>query len=501
MFFEIFDHVRDAAGRGRAGKGSRVHHFAGLDVGLREGVGRQLPALGLDDDPDVDAVFLGELEVPLVVGRYGHDGPRAVLHEGVVGDPERHFLAVYGVDDVGPREDALLLDGLVAADGGPLALHAVAERQDLLLPLGAGNEVGDEGVLRRQAHERNAPERVGPGRETRHGRAAGEGEIDACALAAADPVGLHRADLFGPVAQFRQVIEQPLGVLGNPEEPLVQVLQADLGPASLAAAVHDLLVRQARLARRAPVHRRLLAVRQAALVEDQEDPLGPLVVVGGGGVDLPPPVVPEAPSAELVLHVRHVVADPGGGQDAGVDGGVLGRQTEGVEPHRREHLVATHHLVAGHDVTHDVVAAVTDVQHAAGVREHGQAVELPVGRGVAVGLEGVVLVPPLLPLLLDLFGVVVVHGRSSCVVGGGPTRRLTRVLLNEKGLGFTPRPLHSCCARTGPGIYRARTRAGFSRFHLMAWGVSAWGVGVSRQNGRRTRGAAIVTRRRQRTIC
>ena len=47
---------------------------------------------GLRRAHDGKVVGLGEVPVPLVLGRDGHDGPRAVAHEDVVGDVDRDGL-------------------------------------------------------------------------------------------------------------------------------------------------------------------------------------------------------------------------------------------------------------------------------------------------------------------------------------------------------------------------------------------------------------------------
>src|SRR5207247_10084141 len=92
--------------------------------------------------------------------------------------------------------------------------------------------------------------------------------------------------------------QQPLGVPGDGEEPLLEkpLLDPDIG-VPFAVAVDDLLVRQHRLARRTPVDRGPLAERQARLEELQEEPLRPLVVPEILGRELVTPVehAPEAP--------------------------------------------------------------------------------------------------------------------------------------------------------------------------------------------------------------
>ena len=87
-----------------------------------------------------------------------------------------------------------------------------------------------------------------------------------------------------------QIVDQALGVLGDAQHPLALLLADDGAAAALAHALHYLLVGQHALAGGAPVHRHSGLVGQAVLIELEEDPLGPLVVAGIGGVDLPAPV-------------------------------------------------------------------------------------------------------------------------------------------------------------------------------------------------------------------
>ena len=94
-----------------------------------------------------------------------------------------------------------------------------------------------------------------------------EREDDARAVGAADPVALHRQHALGPVDQLVHVVEQPLGVVGDAQEPLRELAQLHLGAAPLAAAVDDLLVGEHRLVLRAPVDRGLAPLGQAALEE------------------------------------------------------------------------------------------------------------------------------------------------------------------------------------------------------------------------------------------
>ena len=77
-----------------------------------------------------------------------------------------------------------------------------------------------------------------------------------------------------------EVVEQAVGVVGDAEEPLLELADLDERAGALAAPVDDLLVGEHRLVDGIPVDGRLLAVGEAALEELQEDPLRPAVVRG-----------------------------------------------------------------------------------------------------------------------------------------------------------------------------------------------------------------------------
>ena len=152
------------------------------------------------------------------------------------------------------------------------------------LVLRAGGERVQIGVLGRQHEEGGAEEGVGAGREDREVDAELlAGEDDLSALRAADPVALHGHDVVGPGLEDREVVEEPVGVVGDLEEPLLELLLLDEGAAALAMAVDNLLVGEDGRVHWAPLDGRLGAVGEAALEEAEEEPLGPAVVLGVGG--------------------------------------------------------------------------------------------------------------------------------------------------------------------------------------------------------------------------
>ena len=361
-----------------------VHQDAGLPGILR-----------FDHLGDRDAVLLGELIVPLIMGGHAHHRAGAVVHEDVVGGKYRHLLPGERVDRLQPGKMAQLHvagEALFPALGG----HLIAEGLEPGIGL---RRLLDERVLGGEGHEGHPVEGVQPGGEHRHLLAVGQVEGEPGPLGLADPVPLHGFDVLRPV-DLVQVRQQLLGVAGDGEEVLLHGLLHHRMAGALVLAVHHLLVGQDRAQGLAPVHVAHGPEHVAALPHLDEEPLVPPVVLGQEGGDLPVPVIADAHLLDLALHLLDIVPGPDGRVDAVLDGRVLRRQAEGIPAQRVQHLVAAHAPEPGHHVAEGVVAHVAHVDAPAGVGQHHQHVEGPVpglefrGAGRAEG-------PGLGPALLD----------------------------------------------------------------------------------------------------
>ncbi len=205
----------------------------------------------------------------------------AVLHQDVVGDPDGDRFACGRVAGVGTDEDARL--GLLTHPPrhDVLGLHLpliCPDRRALL----DGGELVHQRMLGREDQIGRAEHGVGPGREDRDLLAARGLEDELRPFAPADPVLLKEGGGGGPV-EVLEVLEEPLCVIRDAEEPLVEEALLDRCVAPLTVAVDHLLVGEHRLVLGTPVHRRALLVREARLEELEKEPLGPLVVRGIGG--------------------------------------------------------------------------------------------------------------------------------------------------------------------------------------------------------------------------
>ena len=193
---------------------------------------------------------------------------------------------------------------------------------------------------------------------------------------------------------------------------MLEVALHNGGPTAPAdTTIKDLLVGQDGEVDRAPVHRRAAAVREAALVHPDEQPLVPLVVLGRARGDLAVPGVADPQALELPFHVLDVAERRDLGMNAALDRGVLGRQAEGVPPERVQHVEAPHASRAGHDVADDVVAHVPHVGVPGRIGEHLEAVELR-PRRVFGGLERAGVDPALLPLAVQFLRSILSHVKN-----------------------------------------------------------------------------------------
>jgi len=233
----------------------------------------------LDHRDDGQPKLEREREVAIVVGGYAHDSARAIGHGYVVRDPDRDAFTVHRIDRVRAGGHACLLAlGRAPLDLGlPACLELVGPDR---LAMRLGRQLVDQRVLGRQHHERSAPQRVGPGGEDDDLIVLLGLEHRFRALAAvADPVQLRLADAIGPLDIVKAL--QLLRVGRDLEVPLFEQPALDRRIAALAAALlaHHLLASQGGVALGAEVDRALLAIGQPLIIQLEEQPLRPLVVL------------------------------------------------------------------------------------------------------------------------------------------------------------------------------------------------------------------------------
>ena len=401
---ELFDDAAPALRRRQPVELARVDEHVVLRVGdVRQ---LRLPLRRPDHLAHGQVERLREVVVALVVGGHGHDRAGAIVGEDVVGDVHRDPLAVDRVDRVQTREDAGLLDRRGALLG--LLRRGVAH---VAACTSSDVDPRHQLVLGRE-HEERRPKSVS-GRVVKTVTSSPHSSIRKSISAPSErPIQFRwRALIESGQSTVVEVVEQRVGVVGDPEEPLLHHARLDQRAAALTGAVAEhLLVGEHGLVVRAPLHRRALAVREPLLEEAEELPLLPAVVARIVGRDLAVPVHPPPHPAHRPADVDDVALGGLARVLAFLDRAVLGRQPEGVPAHRVEHAQAVAAPEAHDDVADRVDEQVAEVQRAGRVRQHLEHVALGavgcgrVGRVVDVPRSR--LVPDALPLLLDRLRVV-----------------------------------------------------------------------------------------------
>jgi hypothetical protein len=375
----------------------------------------------------------GELEIPLIVAGYGHDGAGPVLHQHVIRDPDWDALSGSGVLAVSSGEDpGLGLVRLLPRDHIHPG-HAVAVRFHSV-PLFRGGDRVHERMFRREHHVGGPEDGVGSGREHLDGTLPrADGETQDGPLTPTDPVLLRLPGRVGPVQRL-EVLEKPGGIVRNPEEPLGDAPLLHRGVAPFTEAGHHLFVGQHRHAGGAPVHGCLLPFRDPGLEELQEEPLGPAVVFRRGRIDRMAPVEHSPHATKLAGEIGDVPGDQVHGVDPHLQREVLRVDSERVETDRLEDLLPEKALKASVHVRTCEGVDVADVQPLRRrVGEHHQVVVGSFRGAQRLGGESVrpSFLPRTLPLRLDLPGAVPVaflvgHVRN-CPIGGAETGRTRSV--------------------------------------------------------------------------
>jgi hypothetical protein len=264
-------------------------------------------------------------------------------------------------------------------------------------------------MLGRQHHVGGAVDRVRAGGEDaqRLDLVVLDREDQVAPVRAPDPVALHGDDPVGPVCEFFQVVQQLVGVAGDPEGPVGHLALKYGVAAALATPVDHLLVGQHGLTARAPVDQALAVVDQILLVHLQEKPLVPAVVLRLAGGDLAIPVQGQPQHLHLPPDALDVVQRAGARVNLVADGRVLRRQAQGVPAHGVEHVAALHAVKTGQQIPDHIYAHMAHVQVARRIGKHLQDVEFLLLR-INFRPEETFFLPGLLPLGLDQLGVVLV---------------------------------------------------------------------------------------------
>ena len=152
----------------------------------------------------------------------------------------------------------------------------------------------------------------------------------------------------------------------------------------------------------------LVFVAEIGIIQLEENPLGPADILRVSGVHFAIPIVAEAEFLKLTAEVVGISLGSNARMLAGLDGVLLGRESEGIPTHGVENVEAIHALVATDNVSGGVALGVPYVQTLTRrIREHVQDVVFRLGRIEAFlagtgSAEGFVFSPMGLPFGFEL---------------------------------------------------------------------------------------------------
>ena len=196
-------------------------------------------------------------------------------------------------------------------------------------------------------------------------------EIDLGTGGSADPVALHAQDFVRPLTfELGHVIKQAVGIVGDAEIPLRELLFGYRCVAALAQTAHDLLIGQDGLAIGAPVDIGWLAIGQSTFKHLQEQPLVPVVVLRVTGIEDAIPVKRTGIATHRCLLGGNVFVGPRCWIRTALDSRVFRRKTKRIPANRVQDVKTFEKPIARGDITHGVCLRVTHVQVTRWVRKH-----------------------------------------------------------------------------------------------------------------------------------
>ena len=261
------------------------------------------------------------------MGRNSHDGSCSIGDEYIVCNPDRKLLSVDRVDGIGSGEDTSLVLCKVCPFQIRLVLCGFQVFLHSLLLLWSGKLLHQR-MLWCNYHICGSEESVATC--CVHFKvvvALFKLEEYCSTFASSDPVALHGLYRFRPVKVIK-ALEKLIAIGCDLQHPLSDVLLFHLGAASFAPAFLHLFVGQSCLAGRTPVDWCVCFVGQTFLVELEEDPLCPPVVVFITGAYLPVPVIGEAETLDLTAEVVDILLCRYIRMGSCLDGVVLCRKTK-----------------------------------------------------------------------------------------------------------------------------------------------------------------------------
>ncbi|CDB77350.1 uncharacterized protein BN552_02139 [Blautia sp. CAG:237] len=252
----------------------RVDHLSVTCVGFLGDVST------LDDFDDVDAEFLCEIIVTLVMSRYCHDRTCTITHHYIVCNVDRDLLAVYRVDSLKSLDThtCLVLDKLSSLELCLLGTF-ITVCSDLVHVCDFVFVFVDDRMLRCDYHESNTKQSIRSGCiNLKLLVDSVDVEVYKSTLGFTDPVDLLLLYIVR-IVNVLEAFQEFVCVLSDPQIPYVLGFLHNFAVADIAFAALAVLIGKNDLAVRAVVYKSSVSEYETLLKHFEEDPLCPFVVI------------------------------------------------------------------------------------------------------------------------------------------------------------------------------------------------------------------------------
>ena len=146
-----------------------------------------------------------------------------------------------------------------------------------------------------------------------------------------------------------QPLQQLIRILGDPEEPHILGQLNYIAVADVALSSLGIFIGKNNLAVRAVINQCFRPEYQTMLEQFFKNPLCPVIVILSGCRKLSVPVEGKSDAFQLLCKMPDIFLCDVVRMRIGLDGIIFRRQSEGVKPNRKQHVISLHSPLSGED--------------------------------------------------------------------------------------------------------------------------------------------------------
>ncbi len=326
----------------------------------------------LNNHTEFQPVFSGEFKIPLIVGRHSHYSACSVFNKNKIGYVYWDLFTGDRIDTVNPGIHSLFCSEIRRSHIAVYLEYAIYKLNHLPFSRSPFDQPFDHRVFRRKAQKSCTEKGIRPcGKDLYDLIGIGHRKTDDCAVTLSYPVFLHGRNTLRPPGKFSAIFKDLLSIVGDFQKPAVHFPDGHLilGVTPAAAIFHLLICKDA-LAFFTPVDVGPFFIGKSLFIHLKEYQLFPPVIARIARSQFTIPVITETHGLKLRLHGLYVIIGPLGRMRVIFNGGIFSGQSKCVPSHGMKHVFAAHPFVSRDHISYGVVAHMTHVDLARGIRKH-----------------------------------------------------------------------------------------------------------------------------------